>query len=202
MEEFAGGVEGGGPCIADGNECPILRCTMPIAVCDAFNNQKRLAANSTHYAIVIAHFKTDMQTRIEWQDGVRFVGTSGSGHAVTIDGAPEHGGHNLGMRPMEMLLMGTAACSAFDVVLILRKSRQDVTGCVVDADAERAPDDPKVFTRIALTFTVTGRALDRRAVERAVALSKEKYCSATIMLAKTAVIESTIRVVEAGDAGA
>ncbi|HEY5364950.1 MAG TPA: OsmC family protein [Casimicrobiaceae bacterium] len=138
-----------------------------------------------------------MKTRIRWDGDVRFIGDSGSGHQAVLDGAPEHGGHNAGMRPMEMLLMGTAACSAFDVVLILRKARQDIVGCVVDAEAERADTDPKVFTRIAFTFTVTGRALDRHAVERAVALSKEKYCSATIMLAKTAAIEASIVLVDA-----
>ena len=138
-----------------------------------------------------------MRTRVRWQGGVRFEGESGSGHRVLLDGAPEHGGGNAGMRPMEMLLMGAAACSAFDVVLILGKSRQAVVDCVVDADATRAATDPKVFTHIALTFTVTGRNLERGAVERAVALSKEKYCSATIMLAKTATIESTIVIVDA-----
>ena len=138
-----------------------------------------------------------MKTQVHWEEGVRFVGESGSGKSVTIDGAPEHGGRNEGMRPMEMVLMGTAACSAFDVMLILRKARQDVVGCVVDADAERADTDPKVFTRIAFTFTVTGRKLDRNAVERAVALSKEKYCSATIMLAKTAATETAIVLVDA-----
>jgi putative redox protein len=137
-----------------------------------------------------------MKTRVEWKQDVRFVGESGSGHRVTLDGAPEHGGRNAGMRPMEMVLMGTAACSAFDVVMILRKARQDIVDCVVAADADRAETDPKVFTRIAFTFTVTGRKLDRRTVERAVALSKDKYCSATIMLAKTATIESTIVLVE------
>ena len=138
-----------------------------------------------------------MKTRIRWKGGVRFEGESGSGHRALIDGAPEHGGQNAGMRPMEMLLMGAAACSAFDVVLILRKSRQDVVDCVVDADATRAATDPKVFTHIALTFTITGRGLDRGAVERAVALSKEKYCSATIMLARTATIDATIVVIDA-----
>lgn len=143
-----------------------------------------------------------MKSRVEWQHDVRFVGQSGSGHTAILDGAPEHGGNNAGMRPMEMVLMGTAACSAFDVVMILVKARQDVVGCVVDAEADRAATDPKVFTRIAFTFTVTGRNLDRRRVERAVALSKEKYCSATIMLARTAVIESTIVLREADSAEA
>jgi putative redox protein len=138
-----------------------------------------------------------MKASVRWDGDVRFVAESGSGHRATLDGAPEHGGANAGMRPMEMVLMGTAACSAFDVVMILRKGRHDIAGCVVDADAARAPTDPKVFTRIVFTFTVTGRNLDRRAVERAVALSKEKYCSATIMLAKTALIETAIVLVDA-----
>jgi putative redox protein len=139
-----------------------------------------------------------MKARVRWQGDVRFEGESGSGHRALLDGAPEHGGANAGMRPMEMLLMGAAACTAFDVVLILRKSRQRIVDCVVDADATRAPTDPKVFTHIALTFTVTGHDLDRAAVERAVALSKEKYCSATIMLGKTATIEAAIVLVDAG----
>jgi putative redox protein len=139
-----------------------------------------------------------MKARVRWQGDVRFEGESGSGHRALLDGAPEHGGQNAGMRPMEMLLMGAAACTAFDVVLILRKSRQRIVDCVVDADATRAPTDPKVFTHIALTFTVTGHGLDRAVVERAVALSKEKYCSATIMLGKTATIEAAIVLVDAG----
>jgi putative redox protein len=138
-----------------------------------------------------------MKTRIRWQGAVRFEGESGSGHRALVDGAPEHGGANAGMRPMEMLLIGAAACTAFDVVLILGKSRQRIVDCVVDAEATRAPTDPKVFTHIALKFIVTGHDLDRAAVERAVALSKEKYCSATIMLGKTATIDATIELVEA-----
>jgi putative redox protein len=141
-----------------------------------------------------------MKARLRWQGGVSFEGESGTGHRAIIDGAPEHGGRDAGMRPMEMLLMGAAACTAFDVVLILGKSRQDVVGCVVDADATRATTDPKVFTRIVLAFTVTGRGLDRRAVERAVALSKDKYCSATAMLSHTAAIETQVTLVEAGAA--
>jgi putative redox protein len=125
-----------------------------------------------------------------------FVGEAGSGHAVVIDGAPEHGGRNLGMRPMEMVLTGTAACTAFDVVLILRKGRQPIADCVVTAQAERAEADPKVFTRIHFVYTVAGRGLDARQVERAVKLSKEKYCSATLMLAKTAEITYEIALVE------
>ena len=137
-----------------------------------------------------------MKARIKWTEGMSFVATSGSGHAAMIDGAPEHGGRNLAMRPMEMLLAGAAACTAFDVVLILKRARQPVADCVVEADADRAAVEPKVFTRIRLAYTVAGRGLDPRQVERAVKLSKEKYCSATIMLAKTAEIETTIAIVE------
>jgi putative redox protein len=129
-----------------------------------------------------------MKVRAKWVEGVSFIGESETGHAVVIDGAPEYGGRNLGMRPMEMVLMGTAACTAFDVVLILKKARQPVGDCSVDATAERADTDPKVFTKIHFTYTVAGRGLDRSHVERAVKLSKEKYCSATLMLAKTAEI--------------
>jgi putative redox protein len=137
-----------------------------------------------------------MKVRAKWVEGVSFVGESETGHAVVIDGAPEYGGRNLGMRPMEMVLLGTAACTAFDVVLILRKARQPVGDCVVDAAAERAGTDPKVFTKIHLTYTVAGHGLDRTHVERAVKLSKEKYCSATLMLAKTAEITFDIVLVE------
>jgi putative redox protein len=139
-----------------------------------------------------------MKTRIKWTEQMSFVGETGSGHALVIDGAPEHGGRNIGPRPMELVLMGAAACSAYDVVLILRKSRAAVVDCVVEAEAQRADTDPRIFTHILLTYTVTGRGLDVRQVERAVALSKDKYCSATIMLAKTAVIDVEVRVVEAG----
>ena len=137
-----------------------------------------------------------MKTRIRWTEGMSFVAETGSGHAMVIDGAPEHGGRNLGPRPMELVLAGAAACSAFDVVLILKKARQPVADCVVAADADRAAVEPKVFTRIRLAYTVAGRGLDPRQVERAVKLSKEKYCSATIMLGRTAEIETTIRLVE------
>jgi putative redox protein len=137
-----------------------------------------------------------MKARVRWSEGMSFVGEAGSGHAVVIDGAPEHGGRNLGMRPMEMVLTGTAACTAFDVVLILRKGRHPIADCVVTAQAERAEADPKVFTRIHFVYTVAGRGLDARQVERAVKLSKEKYCSATLMLAKTAEITYEIALVE------
>ena len=137
-----------------------------------------------------------MKTRIKWVEGVSFVGETGSGHAVVIDGAPENGGRNLGMRPMEMVLAGAAACTAFDVVRILKKGRQPVADCVVTAEAERAAEEPRVFTRIHLVYAVAGRGLDARQVERAVKLSKEKYCSATIMLAKTAAITYDISITE------
>jgi len=137
-----------------------------------------------------------MKTRIRWTEGMSFVAETGSGHALVIDGAPEHGGRNLGPRPMELVLAGAAACTAFDVVLILRKARQPVTDCAVEADADRADVEPKVFTRIRLAYTVAGRGLDPRQVERAVKLSKEKYCSATIMLGRTAEIETTVRIVD------
>jgi len=137
-----------------------------------------------------------MKTRVKWVEGVSFVAETGSGHAVVIDGAPEAGGRNLGMRPMEMVLAGTAACSAFDVVWILRKARQPIADCVVEAEAERAPAEPKVFTRIHFRYRVAGRGLDPRQVERAVTLSKDKYCSATIMLAKSATITHEVVLVE------
>jgi putative redox protein len=138
-----------------------------------------------------------MKARITWVEGRTFVGESGSGHAVVMDGAPESGGRNLGIRPMEMLLIGLGGCSAFDVVMILEKGREPVTDCRVEVDADRAETDPKVFTRIRMRYIVTGRGLDRAKVERAVHLSKEKYCSASIMLAAMAEITAEIEVVEA-----
>ena len=138
-----------------------------------------------------------MKARIKWVQDVMFVGESGSGHSVVMDGAPDAGGRNLGFRPMEMLLLGLGGCSAFDVVLILKRSREAVTDCVVEVEAERASTDPKVFTKIQMHYTVTGHALDRKKVERAVALSTEKYCSASAILAKTAELSHTITLVEA-----
>jgi putative redox protein len=140
-----------------------------------------------------------MKTRIKWIDGVSFVGEAGSGHAVVIDGAPENGGRNIAMRPMEMLLTGAAACTAFDVVSILKKGRHAVTGVAVDVEAERAVTPPRVFTALHYVYTVAGHGLDPKQVERAVVLSKEKYCSATTMLAKTATITYEIVLVD-GDA--
>ena len=137
-----------------------------------------------------------MRTRVKWVEQVSFVAESGSGHAVVVDGAPEAGGRNVGMRPMELLLAGAAACTAFDVVWILKRARQPVADCVVDAEAERAPVEPKVFTRIHLRYAIAGRGLDTRQVERAVKLSKEKYCSATIMLGQAAEITYDVRVID------
>jgi putative redox protein len=140
-----------------------------------------------------------LKARIKLVEGMTFVAESGSGHAVVVDGAPDAGGRNLGARPMELVLMGTGACSAIDVVLILRKSRQAVTDCTVELEADRATEDPKVFTRIHFHYVVAGRKLSPSAVERAIKLSKEKYCSATSMLAHTARIEYDFEIVEAGE---
>jgi len=138
-----------------------------------------------------------MKVRIKWLENVSFVAESESGHAFVMDGAPEGGGRNLGPRPMETVLMGTGGCTAYDVVHILRKSRAPVTDCVVEIDAERASEDPKVFTKIHLHFVVTGKGLKAQVVERAIALSAEKYCSASIMLGKTATITHDFEIVEA-----
>lgn len=131
-----------------------------------------------------------MKARMKWlgQDGMAFVAESGSGHALVLDGSPDAGGRNLGPRPMELVLMGLGGCSSFDVVLILKRSRQDIHDCVVEIESERAEIDPKVFTRIHMHYIVTGRNLDPGRVERAIQLSAEKYCSASIMLEKTAEI--------------
>ncbi len=137
-----------------------------------------------------------MQARIRWNEGMSFVAESGSGHAMVIDGAPEHGGRNLGPRPMETVLMGAGACTAFDVVMILKKARQPVTDCVVEIEAERAETEPRVFTKIHLHYRIQGDGLDPKKVKNAVELSKEKYCSATIMLAKTADISYAITIDE------
>jgi putative redox protein len=137
-----------------------------------------------------------MKARIKWVQDVTFVGESGSGHSVVMDGAPDAGGRNLGIRPMEMVLLGLGGCSAFDVMLILKRGREAVTDCVVDLDAERAETDPKIFTKIVMHYTVTGRSLDRKKVERAVQLSAEKYCSASAIIAKTAQITHTIDIVD------
>lgn len=137
-----------------------------------------------------------MKARIKWIQDVMFLGESGSGHSVVMDGAPEAGGRNLGFRPMEMMLLGLGSCSAFDVMLILKRGRETVTDCVVEIDGERAETDPKVFTRITMRYVVTGKALDRNKVERAVKLSAEKYCSASAIMAKTAELIHTIEIIE------
>jgi putative redox protein len=128
--------------------------------------------------------------------GMGFAAETGSGHLINMDGAPEGGGRNLAPRPMETLLAGAGGCTAYDVVLILKRGRHAVTGCQVNLQAERADTDPKVFTKIHLHFVVTGKGVPATAVERAVALSHEKYCSATIMLAKTAAVTTSFEVVE------
>ncbi|MBY0340778.1 MAG: OsmC family protein [Rhodocyclaceae bacterium] len=138
-----------------------------------------------------------MECVVRWGEGMSFIAETGSGHIVAMDGAPEGGGRNLAPRPMEMVLLGTGACTAYDVVLILKRGRQDITGCTAKLQAERAETDPKVFTRINFHFTVTGRKLKPEAVERAIKLSAEKYCSASIMLGKTAEITHTWEVIEA-----
>ncbi|QXP83732.1 OsmC family protein [Methylococcus sp. Mc7] len=137
-----------------------------------------------------------MKARIKWVDNMAFLGESGSGHAVLMDGPPESGGRNLGVRPMEMLLLGMGGCTAFDVVHILKKGRHDVRDCEVHLEAERAETDPKVFTRIHAHFVVKGRALREDAVKRAIELSAEKYCSASIMLGKTAEITHDYEIAE------
>ena len=137
-----------------------------------------------------------MKARVKLIEGVSFVGQSESGHSVVMDGPPDSGGRNLGIRPMEMVLIGLGGCSSFDVVHILRKARQQVTDCIADLSAERADTDPKVFTRIHVHFTVTGKGLDPKRVEQAVKLSAEKYCSASIMLGKVADITHDFEVVE------
>jgi putative redox protein len=141
-----------------------------------------------------------MKARVKWIEGMSFLTESGSGHAVVVDGAPEAGGRNLGPRPMEMVLMGTGACTSFDVMLILKKSRADVRDCVVDITSERAETDPKVFTKIHMHFTVTGHQLKAEVVKRAIDLSAEKYCSASIMLGATAEITHDFTVIEVGAA--
>ena len=124
-----------------------------------------------------------MKARVKWVEEATFLAESGSGHAIVMDGPPDLGGRNLGVRPMEMVLLGMGGCTAFDVVHILKKARQPVTDCVAELDAERAESDPKIFTRIHVHFVIKGKGLDEKRVARAVELSAEKYCSASIMLA-------------------
>lgn len=139
-----------------------------------------------------------MECKVSWTgDGMSFVAETGSNHLVTMDGAPDGGGRNLAPRPMEMVLVGAGGCTTYDVIAILKKSGQDITGCDVRIDADRAATDPKVFTRIHMQFTVRGRNLKRNLVEHAIRLSREKYCSATHMLDKTAEITTGFEVLDA-----
>lgn len=138
-----------------------------------------------------------MKAKVTLVEGMTWLGEAGSGHGIVLDAAPDIGGRNLGCRPMELVLLGLAGCAAIDVRLILQRGREAVTDCVVEAEAERAGTDPKVFTRIHLSFRVTGRALNRAKVERAVQLSHETYCSASAMLGKTAAITHSIEILEA-----
>lgn len=136
-----------------------------------------------------------MKCRIKWLEHMSFVGESGSGHSVVMDGAPDAGGRNLGVRPLEMLLLGLGGCTAFDVVSILHKSRQQLVDCEVEIEAERAESIPKVFTKIHLHFIVSGRDLDQGKVAKAIDLSADKYCSASRMLEKTAAITHDFEIV-------
>ena len=139
-----------------------------------------------------------MECKVRWTgDGMSFLAETGSNHLLTMDGAPDGGGRNLAPRPMEVVLAGSGGCTAYDVVVILKKSGQEVTGCEVQLSAERAPADPKVFTKVHMHFVVRGRALKRNLVEHAIRLSHEKYCSATAMLVKTAEVTRDFEVVEA-----
>ena len=138
-----------------------------------------------------------MKARVKWVEGMTFIGESESGHAVVMDAASDVGGRNLGPRPMEMLLLGTGGCSSIDVMLILQKMRQQVSDCHVEIEAERAASEPKVFTKIHLHFVVKGKGIKAEAVEKAVKLSAEKYCSASIMLGATAAMTHDFEVIEA-----
>lgn len=137
-----------------------------------------------------------MKAKIKWQEGVSFSGETESGHTLIMDGAPEAGGRNLGPRPMEMILLGLGGCTAFDVVMILQKGRHPVTDCLIEIDAKRATEDPKVFTQIHLHFIVSGKKLAAHHVERAIDLSAEKYCSASIMLRSTANITHDFEIID------
>jgi putative redox protein len=137
-----------------------------------------------------------MKARVKWVEQVSFLGETESSHAVLMDGSPAAGGRNLGPRPMEMLLLGAGGCTSFDVVSILKKSRQAITGCYVELEAERAETDPKVFTKIHMHFVVTGKDIKPEAIEKAIKLSAEKYCSASIMLGQTAAITHDFEVIQ------
>jgi len=138
-----------------------------------------------------------MQACVKWVDGAQFLAEAGSGHSLVIDGPPEGGGRNMGMRPMELILLGTAGCTAYDVVSILKKSRQPITDCRVEVNAERSEEIPKVFTHIHLHYVVSGKSLSESSVARAIQLTSEKYCSASIMLAKAVEITHDYEIIEA-----
>jgi putative redox protein len=144
----------------------------------------------------INQLENKMETKIEWAGGVTFVGESSDGHKIVMDGAPEGGGRNLGARPMETLLLGMGGCTAYDVISTLQKSRQDVRDCKMNISANRAEDHPRVFTDIHIHFTVVGKNLADKQVARAIELSAEKYCSASIMLGKTAKITHDFEIQE------
>ncbi len=170
---------------------------------------KSTHANQTDYFVEGNGAMADMECTVSWtggnaangsRSGMTFLAETGSGHTLVMDGAPdagkpENGGANLAPRPMETMLAGAGGCTAYDVVLILKRGRHDVRGCAVRLSSERAPIDPRVFTKIHMHFVVTGRALAPSAVERAIAMSHEKYCSATIMLSKTADITTSFELV-------
>lgn len=137
-----------------------------------------------------------MKARVKWLDNMSFVGESGSGHSIVMDGAPDSGGRNLAARPMEMVLMGMGGCTAFDVVMILKKARQPIEDCIVEISAERAEEVPKVFTRIHVHYIVKGSGLSEKQVEKAIHLTAEKYCSVSIMLAATAEITHDFEIIE------
>ncbi len=137
-----------------------------------------------------------MKARVKWLDHMSFVGETSSGHSVVMDGAPENGGRNLAARPMEMVLIGMGGCTAFDVVMILQRARQSISDCIVEIEAERAEEVPKVFTKIHAHYIVKGKGLSEKQVEKAVNLSAEKYCSVSIMLAKTAEITHDYEIIE------
>lgn len=137
-----------------------------------------------------------MKATVKWLDHMSFVGESGSGHAIVMDGPPDDGGRNLGVRPMEMVLLGMGGCTAFDVVYILKRARQQITDCHVELEAERATDVPKVFTKIHAHYIIKGKGLDAKKVERAVSMTADKYCSVSIMLAATVEVTHDFEIIE------
>ena len=137
-----------------------------------------------------------MKATVKWLDNMSFVGESGSGHSIVMDGPPDEGGRNLGVRPMEMVVLGMGGCTAFDVVYILKKGRQDITDCHVELEAERATEVPKVFTKIHAHYVIKGKGLDAKKVERAVSMTADKYCSVSIMLAATVEVTHDFEIIE------